>query len=148
MQETWMREALALAKEAEAMGEVPVGAVVVLEDEVIGRGFNCPISASDPTSHAEIQALRQAAQNLGNYRMPGATLVVTVEPCTMCAGALVHARVKHLVFGTREHRAGAVRSTATVLDNPTLNHQVEVTEGVLAEECSSLLTEFFRRRRN
>lgn len=147
MTEEWMRLALDLAGQARAAGEVPVGAVVVLDDEVIGRGFNQPISQHDPTAHAEIRAIRDAAARLGNYRLPGSTLVVTVEPCTMCAGALIHARIARLVFGAREPRAGAVTSTATVLGNAALNHRVEVVEGVLAEECSELMTSFFKERR-
>ena len=136
-----------MAAEAQKLGEVPVGAVVIIDNEIVGRGSNRPINRVDPTAHAEIEALRDAAQQIGNYRLPGASLVVTVEPCTMCAGALVHARVERLVFGVREPRAGAVVSSASVLDNPKLNHRVGVTEGVLADECASLLTEFFRSRR-
>jgi tRNA(adenine34) deaminase len=147
MQEVWMSAALDLARQAGEANEVPVGAVVVLDDEIVGRGFNQPISRQDPTAHAEIEALRDAARNLGNYRLPGATLVVTIEPCTMCAGALIHARVGHLIFGAREPRAGAVCSTAAVLDNQQLNHRLEVTEGVLADDCSRLMTEFFQSRR-
>jgi len=142
-----MSAALDLARQAGEANEVPVGAVVVLDDEIVGRGFNQPISRQDPTAHAEIEALRDAARNLGNYRLPGATLVVTIEPCTMCAGALIHARVGHLIFGAREPRAGAVCSTAAVLDNQQLNHRLEVTEGVLADDCSRLMTEFFQSRR-
>ena len=136
-----------MAAEAQKLGEVPVGAVVIIDNEIVGRGSNRPINRVDPTAHAEIEALRDAAQQIGNYRLPGASLVVTVEPCTMCAGALVHARVERLVFGVREPRAGAVVSSASVLDNPKLNHRVGVTEGVLADECASLLTEVFRSRR-
>ena len=147
LDEAWMREALRMAAEAQKLGEVPVGAVVVIDNEIVGRGSNRPINRVDPTAHAEIEALRDAAQQIGNYRLPGASLVVTVEPCTMCAGALVHARVERLVFGVREPRAGAVVSSAAVLANPKLNHRVGVTEGVLADECASLLTEFFRSRR-
>jgi tRNA(adenine34) deaminase len=147
LDESWMREALRMAAEAQKLGEVPVGAVVVIDNEIVGRGSNRPINRVDPTAHAEIEALRDAAQQIGNYRLPGASLVVTVEPCTMCAGALVHARVERLVFGVREPRAGAVVSSASVLANPKLNHRVSVTEGVLADECASLLTEFFRSRR-
>lgn len=146
--EVWMQEALALATQAAAAGEVPVGAVVVREGQVIGRGYNSPISANDPTAHAEICALRDAADGESNYRLPGSTLYVTVEPCTMCAGALVHARVEALVFGTREPRSGAVRSTVNVLDNPSLNHRIDITEGVLAEDCAALMTSFFKERRS
>jgi tRNA(adenine34) deaminase len=148
MQEAWMSAALDLARQAGEANEVPVGAVVVIDDEIVGRGFNQPISRHDPTAHAEIEALRDAARRVGNYRLPGSTLIVTIEPCTMCAGALIHARVGHLIFGAREPRAGAVCSSATVLDNQQLNHQVEVTEGVLAEDCSRLMTEFFQSRRH
>lgn len=148
MFETWMRAALELAQEAADQGEVPVGAVVVREGKIIGRGCNAPITKADPTAHAEINALREAAMTAGNYRLPGATLVVTVEPCTMCAGALLHARIETLVFGAREPRAGAVFSSAKVLENPGLNHRVTVVEGVLAEQCGALMSSFFRERRN
>jgi tRNA(adenine34) deaminase len=148
MSEEWMRVALGLAEEAATRDEVPVGAVVVRENQIIGRGFNQPISGHDPTAHAEIMALRDAAQTLGNYRLPGCTLVVTVEPCTMCAGALVHARIEQLIFGAREPRAGAVCSSSRVLDNPGLNHKVTVIEGVLEKECKALMAAFFQERRN
>lgn len=145
--ETPMHEALRLAARAAALGEVPVGAVVVLGGVIIGRGYNRPISAVDPTAHAEVVALRQAAAYTGNYRLGGADLYVTVEPCTMCAGALVHARIARVIFGTREPRAGAVVSTAQVLAAPGLNHRVEVVEGVLADEAQRLMQAFFRQRR-
>ena len=145
--EDWMREAYALAERAAQLDEVPVGAILVRNGEVIGRGYNQPITGTDPTAHAEIVALRAAARASGNYRLPGSTLYVTIEPCTMCAGALVHARVERLVFGAREPRQGSVRSVAQVLDTPGRNHTVEVAEGVLAEECGALLQHFFRRRR-
>ena len=148
MSEKWMQVALGLAVEAGQHDEVPVGAVVVRENEIVGRGFNQPISGRDPTAHAEIMALRDAAQTLGNYRLPGCTLVVTVEPCTMCAGALVHARIEHLIFGVREPRAGAVCSSARVLDNPGLNHKVTVVEGLLAKECKAVMSVFFQGRRS
>ncbi|MFP6794448.1 MAG: tRNA adenosine(34) deaminase TadA [Pseudomonadales bacterium] len=148
MSEEWMQVALGLAEEAARHDEVPVGAVVVRENQIIGRGFNQPISGHDPTAHAEIMALRDAAQTLGNYRLPGCTLVVTVEPCTMCAGALVHARIEQLIFGAREPRAGAVCSSSRVLDNPGLNHKVTVIEGVLEKECKALMSAFFQERRN
>ena len=148
MSEEWMQVALRLAEEAATRDEVPVGAVVVHENQIIGRGFNQPISGHDPTAHAEIMALRDAAQSLGNYRLPGCTLVVTVEPCTMCAGALVHARIEQLIFGAREPRAGAVCSSSRVLDNPGLNHKVTVIEGVLEKECKALMSAFFKERRN
>ena len=143
-----MQVALGLAVVAGQHDEVPVGAVVVRENKIVGRGFNQPISGRDPTAHAEIMALRDAAQTLGNYRLPGCTLVVTVEPCTMCAGALVHARIEHLIFGVRELRAGAVCSSARVLDNPGLNHKVTVVEGLLAKECKALMSVFFQGRRS
>lgn len=142
-----MREALLLAEDAARAGEVPVGALVVLDGVVLGRGFNQPISARDPTAHAELQALRAAAAHVDNYRLPGATLYVTIEPCTMCAGALVHARIARLVYGADEPRSGAVRSTAEVLANPRLNHRVEVTAGVCEDAAAELLQRFFRRRR-
>ena len=148
MSEEWMQVALGLAEEAATRDEVPVGAVVVRENQIIGRGFNQPISGHDPTAHAEIMALRDAAQTLGSYRSPGCTLVVTVEPCTMCAGALVHARIEQLIFGAREPRAGAVCSSSRVLDNPGLNHKVTVIEGVLEKECKALMSAFFQERRN
>jgi tRNA(adenine34) deaminase len=142
-----MRSALALARRAGAAGEVPVGAVVVRDGAVLGEGTNQPIGAHDPTAHAEIVALRAAAAAVGNYRLTGATLYSTIEPCTMCAGALVHARIERLVYGGREPRAGAVVSTARVLDNPSLNHRVAIVAGVLEAECAALLTDFFRGRR-
>jgi len=143
----WMRRALALAQRGAAAGEVPVGAVVVLEDRVIGEGYNRPIADRDPTAHAEIVALRAAAAAVENYRLTGATLYVTVEPCTMCAGSLVHARIARVVFGAPEPRSGAVVTTAQVLDNPGHNHRVAVTGGVLAAESSALLKAFFAARR-
>jgi tRNA(adenine34) deaminase len=143
----WMRQALQLAGQAAAIGEVPVGAVVVRDGELLGQGFNKVISASDPSAHAEIIALRDAAQKAGNYRLPGATLYVTLEPCTMCAGALVHARIAELIFAAREPRAGVVCSTCQLLDEPWYNHQVKWQDGVLAGESSTMLQEFFRARR-
>lgn len=145
--QAFMDEALAQARLALAAGEVPVGALVALEGQVIGRGFNQVIARSDPSAHAEMLALREAAERLGNYRLPGACVYATVEPCTMCAGALVHARVAALVFGAREPRAGAVVSTGQVLDNPGLNHRVKVLEGVREEECAALLSGFFKAKR-
>ena len=145
--ETWMRLAYREALRALDVGEVPVGAVVVSDRQIIGTGFNQPIRAGDPTAHAEIIALRDAAHTVHNYRLTGATLYVTVEPCLMCAGALVHARVKILVYGTCEPRTGAVRSVMRVLDDSSLNHQVEIVEGVLAEEARELMRRFFRARR-
>jgi tRNA(adenine34) deaminase len=143
----FMRQALALAAEAEREGEVPVGAVVVIEGAVAGRGRNSPIRMHDPTAHAEILALRDAAASAGNYRLEQATLYVTTEPCVMCAGALVAARIRRLVFGTRDLRFGGVRSKFRLADSDLLNHQVEIVEGVLAAECLGLLRGFFERRR-
>lgn len=143
----WMRAALVLAEEAEVAGEVPVGCVLIANGEVIGLGRNSPIEALDPTAHAEMMALRQGALALGNYRLEDATLYCTLEPCVMCAGALVAARVKRLVFGARDLRFGGVRSKFRLADSPLLNHQVEVTEGVLGVEATILLQRFFARRR-
>ena len=145
--EQFMREALRLAGEAEARGEVPVGAVVVCGGVIAGRGYNSPISSRDPTAHAEIVALREAAQARGDYRLPEAALYVTMEPCAMCAGALVAARVRKLVFGVRDLRFGAVRSKFRIADSDLLNHRVEVVEGVLPEECLRRLKTFFEQRR-
>ncbi len=145
--EFWMRRALALARQGESEDEVPVGAVVVQDGCEIGAGFNRPVSACDPTAHAEILALREAAARLGNYRLSGATLYVTLEPCVMCAGAIVHARFARLVFGARDIRFGGVRSKFRLADSELLNHRVEIAEGVLGAECAALLEEFFRRRR-
>ncbi|MFN0168259.1 MAG: tRNA adenosine(34) deaminase TadA [Bryobacteraceae bacterium] len=142
-----MDEALRLAREAEAAGEVPVGAVVVIGGRIVGRGTNAPIARRDPTAHAEILALREAAQAIGNYRVEGASLFVTLEPCVMCAGALVHARVERVVFGCRDLRFGGVRSKFALADSAILNHQVRIEEGVRAHECSALLRDFFERRR-
>ena len=143
-----MQAALELARQAEASGEVPVGAVVVVDGEVRGRGFNSPIRLTDPTAHAEILALREAAAAVGNYRLEGATLYATLEPCVMCAGALVAARVRRLVFGARDLRFGGVRSKFALADSELLNHRVEITEGVLAAECLELVKKFFEGRRN
>ena len=146
-----MRQALRLARQAAANDEVPVGAVLVRDaggiGEILGRGGNAVIERSDPTAHAEINALRDAAAHVGNYRLPDTTLYVTVEPCMMCAGALVHARVSRLVFGAREPRTGAVVSRGCALNQPAHNHAVEFCEGVLAEECARLMRQFFRERR-
>ena len=142
-----MREAQREAREALAAGEVPVGAVVVMDGRVVGAGFNQPIGRADPTAHAEIVALRVAAREVGNYRLTRATLYVTVEPCVMCVGAIVHARVGTLVYGASEPKAGAVRSAMRALDHPALNHRVEVIEGVLDEECGQIMQDFFRDRR-
>ena|SRR5690606_7262394 len=145
--EYWMQRALELAQLAAQRGEVPVGAVLVKDDQLIAEGFNQPISSCDPTAHAEIVALRTAAQSLSNYRLPATTLYVTIEPCAMCAGALVHARVQRLVFGAPEPRAGAVVSTLQLLHGAQLNHRIDVHGGVLAEQCAALMQSFFRERR-
>jgi len=142
-----MREALQLARQAEECGEVPVGAVVVVDGAVCGRGFNSPLRLNDPTAHAEILALREAAKKIGNYRLEGATVYSTMEPCVMCAGALVAARVGRLVFGARDLRFGGVRSKFSLADSDLLNHRVEVVEGVCAAECLELVKAFFERRR-
>jgi len=146
--ERFMREALQLAAEAERAGEVPVGAVVVVDGEIIGRGFNRPISTHDPTAHAEIVALREAARQVGNYRLSGAALYVTIEPCLMCVGALVHARIETLVYGAPEPKAGAVESTQRAHEHAALNHRLHVVAGVLAAECAEVVREFFRLRRS
>lgn len=145
--ERWMRHALQLAEQAASAGEVPVGAVVVQDDQLIAEGFNRPITDSDPSAHAEIVALRAAGKVLDNYRLPGSTLYVTLEPCVMCAGAIVHARVGRVVFGALDPKAGAVSSVYDVISQPRLNHKPAWTGGVLAEECSVLLREFFKARR-
>ena len=145
--ELFLGEALELARQAEANGEVPVGAVVVVDGKVCGRGFNSPIRLNDPSAHAEILALREAAGELQNYRLEGATLYATLEPCVMCAGALVAARLKRLVFGARDLRFGGVRSKFRLADSELLNHRVEVVEGVLASECLELVKRFFERKR-
>lgn len=142
-----MREALGLADEAGAAGEVPVGAVVVLDGQVIGRGFNRPISAHDPTAHAEIVALRDASARVGNYRLAGAELFVTVEPCAMCAGAMMHARIATLIYGTPEPRTGAIESAMRMQEHPAFNHRFTVVSGILAAECRAKLQSFFRERR-
>jgi tRNA(adenine34) deaminase len=145
--ETYMRMALDLAREAELAGEVPVGAVLVLDGQVIGRGRNAPIGRSDPTAHAEIIALRDACASTRNYRLEGATLYTTLEPCVMCAGALVAARVERLVFGARDLRFGGVRSKFRLADAEVLNHRLIVEEGVLGAECAELMMRFFAGRR-
>ncbi len=145
--EYFMREAMSLARSAECLGEVPVGAVVVLDGEIVGRGFNSPIGESDPTAHAEIAALRDAARRLGNYRLPGSTLYVTLEPCAMCAGAIMHARVARVVYGARDPKTGVHGSVVDLFAVERLNHHAEVVGGVLAEECGSMLSGFFAARR-
>lgn len=145
--EFWMRHALMLARRAWQEGEVPVGAVLVHEGRVIGEGWNRPIGHHDPTAHAEIMALRQGGKVIENYRLLDTTLYVTLEPCVMCAGAMVHGRVGRLVFGARDAKTGAAGSLIDVLSHPGMNHQVQVDEGVLAEECAAMLSDFFRQRR-
>ena len=147
MHDGFMREALALAAEARDAGEVPVGAVVVIDGVVVGRGYNRPIGTHDPTAHAEVVAIRDAARQVGNYRLSGATLYVTVEPCMMCVGAMVHARIGTLVFGATEPRAGAIVSTGRFHEHPAFNHRVEVVSGVLAAECGEIVRRFFQGRR-
>ena len=142
-----MTEALELARRARDASEVPVGAIVAIGDEIVGRGFNQPLSARDPTAHAEIVAIRAAARHVGNYRLTGATLCVTVEPCLMCVGALVHARIGTLVFGATEPRMGAVTSTVRGGELPGHNHRFEIVSGILAGECRALMQEFFKERR-
>ena len=143
----WMKQALQLADVAASHGEIPVGAVVVCDGKVVGKGFNRPIGSHDATAHAEIMALREAGKTLGNYRLVDCTLYVTLEPCPMCAGALVHSRIKRLVYGADDKRTGCAGSLMDLLNHPGLNHQVEVCAGVLGERCSSELSAFFRARR-
>ena len=142
-----MHAALAEARKAMAADEVPIGAVVAVGDEIVSAAFNQPISTVDPTAHAEIRALRAAALKMGNYRLTGATLCVTVEPCAMCVGAMVHARVGTLVYGASEPKTGAVRSTMTLIDDPSWNHRVIVVDGIMADECRELLQQFFKDKR-
>ena len=145
--EYWMRQALRLALRAQEEGEVPVGALLVLDNQVIGEGWNRPIGRHDPTAHAEIMALRQGGAVLQNYRLLNATLYVTLEPCVMCAGAMVHSRIRRLVYGAADVKTGAAGSLADILRHPGMNHQVEILSGVLAEECAVTLSNFFRMRR-
>lgn len=145
--EKYMRRALELAERGEQLGEVPVGAVIVCDDEIIGEGFNQPITSHDPTAHAEVVALRAAAERIKNYRLVDSTLYVTLEPCTMCVGALIHARIARLVFGTTEPKAGVVVSQAELINSSYFNHRIVVHGGVLAESCQHQLSDFFRRRR-
>jgi tRNA(adenine34) deaminase len=142
-----MHEALREAATAAAQGEVPVGALVVLDNDIVGRAHNQPIQSHDPTAHAEILAMRAAAARLGNYRLTGATLYVTVEPCLMCVGAMIHARVGTLVFGAPEPKAGAIESTQRAHEHPALNHRLVVVSGVLARECAEMMRRFFQERR-
>lgn len=145
--EFWMTKAIALARKAEQLGEVPVGAILTKEDQIIGQGYNQPISKSDPSAHAEIIALRQAGQTLKNYRLIDTTMYITLEPCAMCAMAMVHARVKRVVYATNEPRNGAAGSLYQLLSNPSHHHQIEIIDGVLKLESSNMLTEFFKKRR-
>ncbi|WP_459950864.1 tRNA adenosine(34) deaminase TadA [Denitratisoma sp. agr-D3] len=147
MNETFMRMALDLAKEAAALGEVPVGAVVVRDGEVVGRGFNQPIGRHDPTAHAEVMALRDAAQRLGNYRLPHCELYVTLEPCVMCTGAIMHARIARVIYGAKDPKTGVAGSVINLYQETRLNHHAHVTGGLLAEECGQLLSSFFAARR-
>ena len=144
----YMQLALEQAKLAFDAGEVPVGAVVVLDGEVVGAGYNCPITTLDPSAHAEVTAIRNAAKNIGNYRLSGATLYVTVEPCSMCSGLLVHSRLKRLVYGTKEPKSGAVESAIQLLNSDFFNHTIEVCGGILSNECSQIMTDFFQMRRD
>jgi tRNA(adenine34) deaminase len=143
----FMREALDEARHAAARGEVPVGAIIAIEGHIVARSGNRTITDTDPTGHAEIVALREAALRVGNYRLPSATLYVTIEPCAMCAGAMIQARIQRLVYGADDAKGGAVKSCFTMLDHPQLNHRVEVTSGVLGEESAALLKDFFAARR-
>jgi tRNA(adenine34) deaminase len=145
--EFFMREAMSLARAAECLGEVPVGAVVVRDGVIVGRGFNSPIGESDPTAHAEIAALRDAARNLENYRLPGCELFVTLEPCAMCAGAILHSRIARVVYGARDPKTGVHGSVVDLFGVERLNHHTEVLGGVLGEECGSMLSQFFAERR-
>lgn len=143
----WMQRALELAHRAEAAGEVPVGAVLIQDEQVIGEGWNQPIGSHDPSAHAEMRALRQAAQRLNNYRLPDTTLYVTLEPCVMCAGAIIHARVKRVVFGAPDPKTGAAGSVFDILTSDRHNHRVEVCGGVMARECGVVLRDFFKAKR-
>ncbi|MES2367842.1 MAG: tRNA adenosine(34) deaminase TadA [Pseudomonadota bacterium] len=145
--EFYMRKALQLARQAWDVGEVPVGALVVLDDVIVGRGYNAPISRHDPSAHAEMMALRDASQQLGNYRLPGVSLYVTLEPCAMCAGAIMHARVARVIFGAPDLKTGAAGSVLNLFAEPRLNHHASVIGGVLAVECGAMLSEFFAERR-
>jgi len=145
--QTYMHAALEQARIAQAAGEVPVGAIVVKDGEIIGAGFNAPISGHDPTAHAEIRALRDAAMRRGNYRLPGCELYVTLEPCAMCVGAMLHARIARLIYGAADPKTGACGSVLDLFSEPRLNHHATVTAGVMAEECGALLREFFASRR-
>ena len=146
--EFYMRRVMELAAQAGMAGEVPVGALVVRDGEVIGEGYNQPISGCDPTAHAEIVALRDAAANINNYRLTGCDLYVSIEPCTMCVGAMIHARVQRVIFGAKEPRAGALTSQLQLMDNNHFNHSIEWQGGLLEQECGDIMSEFFRRKRS
>jgi len=143
----WMQRAFELAQKAEAHDEVPVGAIIVHEDKIIGEGWNQPISSNDPTAHAEIMALRDAGNNIGNYRLSNATMYVSLEPCAMCAGAIVHARIAKLVYATDDPKTGACGSVFNLLQTEELNHKVEIEKGIFEEECRTLLQDFFKAKR-
>jgi len=143
----FMQRAFELAQQAESFDEIPVGAVIVYQGKIVGEGFNQSIMLNDPSSHAEMNAIRQAGKNLNNYRLLDCTLYVTLEPCPMCAGLLVHSRIKRLVFASHDLKTGSAGSALNLVDNPQLNHQLEVTSGIMAEQCSQLLSNFFKRRR-
>jgi tRNA(adenine34) deaminase len=143
----FMQEAIDLARFGKSKNEVPVGAIVVCNDQIIGKGWNQPITTSDPTAHAEIIALRNAAKYFNNYRLVDTTLYVTLEPCIMCVGAMLHARIKRLVFGAYDPKTGAIKSVFNIIDQPQLNHRIDVQGGVLEQECAKLLTAFFQRKR-
>jgi tRNA(adenine34) deaminase len=145
--EYWMREALLEAREAEAENEVPIGAIILLNEKVIGRDHNRSIQLHDPTAHAEILALRQASHNVSNYRIPGSILVVTIEPCIMCVGAMIQARIEMLLYGAPDPKAGAVHSRFTLAEASCLNHKIRTVSGILEQECGSILKEFFSTRR-
>jgi tRNA(adenine34) deaminase len=145
--ELWMRAALEQAREAQRRGEVPVGSVVVLDGAVVGEGFNQPIESHDATAHAEVMAIRDAGRRLGNYRLSAATVYVTIEPCQMCVGAMVHARISRVVYGTPEPKAGAIESAMRAHEHPALNHRLAATGGVLETECRAVMQEFFKSRR-
>ena len=143
----YMQKAIQLALKAASFNEVPVGAILVLDDQIIGEGYNAPISLQDPTAHAEIMALRAASKKIGNYRLLNTTLYVTLEPCMMCAGALVHARIKRLIYGAKDLKAGVITTQLQLLDQPFLNHKVEHVGGLLSDPCKALLSQFFAARR-
>ncbi len=145
--ELWMREAIAEARKAESEGEVPVGAVVLLNEKIVGRGHNSPIRMKDPTAHAEIVALRHAAKSNMNYRLPGSILIVTIEPCIMCIGALIQARIEEVIYGAADPKTGAIKSQFQIEKWPQLNHTFQVTSGILEEECSAIMRDFFASRR-